>query len=140
MLYFADSSVGTLRESSLVTPSATFFASYHRAWPFPGEATISWTITCQNADLRIQVFDYPSLQADAYGKEVLIEIHQKDANKTERVDWQWPEWTKDMSVRGRNTAQSLRAFASGSQDGWADLKSAARLTEQLECWIDGRTW
>lgn len=115
-------------------------ASYHRAWPFPGEATITWTIACEDADVRLRVYDYPSLQADAYGKPVLIDIHRADTDEVESVTWQWPIGFEEPPVRSRNTARSLQALALGRDEDWADLKEAVRLIEQLESWLERQRW
>lgn len=121
-------------------PSASLSASYHRAWPFPGEATITWTVTCEHADVRLRVFDYPSLQADAYGKPVLIEIRHPDTDEIESVDWKWSEEFENLPVRSRNTARCLQAFALGHDKNWANLKKVVRSTEQLESWLETGKW
>lgn len=84
------------------------------------------------------MYDYPSLQADAYGKPVLIDIRRPESDEVEPVEWQWPD--ESLPVRSRNTAHCLRAFARGDDENWADLRSAAVVMEQLEAWLALKRW
>ena len=119
----------------------------------PDEPTINWTITCEHATIRLRTYDYPSLQADAYGKPVLIDVYWRKNKELEKVEWRWHdvEENEEVSERSRITGRCLSAFGktiSGQRDcsghaqeyGWADLKSALRLTEQLDGWLERGEW
>lgn len=130
--------LGKLVGSSHVVEGASLLATYHRAWPLLQEPSQTWTITCENAIIRLRAYSYPSLQADAYDKPVTIEIHWYADGHVEDVEWKWEDET--VPVRARSTTSSMLAFAGGRESGYADLKSAVDVSEQLEAWLSTGRW
>ncbi|KAJ5101160.1 hypothetical protein N7456_007212 [Penicillium angulare] len=127
---------GSLPESPSVKANASLIAYFLRGQPYPGDSSLSWTLTGETGSIRLTSPSGISLQADAYADPVTIAVHQFDTDEVENISWDWAERQKEVPVRARSVQHSLISLANGDETGYVSLENAARRAEQIEGWLD----
>ncbi|KAJ5815565.1 hypothetical protein N7474_007342 [Penicillium riverlandense] len=127
---------GSLPESSHVRANASLVAYFLRGQPFPGDPSLSWTLTGETGTIRLTAPAGISLQADAYAEPVTIAVHQFDMDKVDQVLWTWSERQMEVPPRARSVQHSLISFANRDESGYVSLEDAARRAQQIEGWFD----
>lgn len=128
---------GSLPESSHVRANASLIAYFHRGQPYPGDPSLSWTLTGETGTIRLISPAGISLQADAYAEPVTIAVHQFDTDKVEQVSWAWSDKQVELPIPARSVYHSLISFANRDESGYVSLEDAARRAEQIEGWLQG---
>ncbi|KAJ5798915.1 uncharacterized protein N7503_006420 [Penicillium pulvis] len=126
---------GSLPESSHVRANASLIAYFHRGQPYPGDPSLSWTLTGETGTIRLTAPAGISLQADAYAEPVTIAVHQFDTDKLDQVSWDWSERQVQVPVPARSVLHSLISFGNKDESGYVSLEDAARRAEQIEGWL-----
>ncbi|KAJ5945492.1 NAD(P)-binding protein [Penicillium verhagenii] len=127
---------GSLPESPHVHANASLIAYFLRGQPFPGDPSLSWTLTGEKGTIRLTAPAGISLQADAYAEPVTIAVHQFDTDKLEMVPWAWSERQMEVPTPARSVQRSLISFANADESGYVSLEDAARRAGQIEGWLD----
>jgi hypothetical protein len=127
---------GSLPESSHVHDNARLVAYFLRGQPYPGDPSLSWTLTGERGTIRLTAPADISLQADAYGEPVTIAVHQFDTDKVDPVLWTWSDRQMEVPIRARAVQHSLISFANRDESGYVSLEDAARRASQIEGWLD----
>lgn len=131
----ANYETGSLHESSYVRANASLIAYFHRGQPYPGDPSLSWTLTGETGTIRLTAPAGISLQADAYAEPVTIAVHQFDTDKVDQVSWAWSERQEQVPIPARSVLHSLISFANRDESGYVSLEDAARRAEQIEGWL-----
>ncbi|KAJ5938840.1 NAD(P)-binding protein [Penicillium verhagenii] len=126
---------GSLPESPHIHANASLIAYFLRGQPYPGDPSLSWTLTGEKGTIRLTAPAGISLQADAYAEPVTIAVHQFDTDKVEMVPWAWSERQMEVPTRARSVQHSLISFANADESGYVSLEDAARRAGQIEGWF-----
>ncbi len=120
---------GTLKPSPLVASEATLSFLFRRGQPFPGSPALTWSICCENGEIRLTA---PSLALGATAKDdkdnhVSIQVHHFDDDRVDDIVWEWSSLQEEVPMAARNVMECLFAFAEGRKegDGWVGLEDAA---------------
>jgi hypothetical protein len=133
----ANSKQGSLPESPHVRANASLIAYFHRGQPYPGDPSLTWTLTGETGTIRLTAPAGISLQADAYAEPVTIAVHQFDTDKVDQVLWTWSERQMEVPIPARSVHHSLLSFANRDESGYVSLEDAARRAEQIAGWLEG---
>lgn len=120
---------GTLRASAIAQEGATLYFRLRRGQPFLGEDPLVWTINGEKGEIRLSSPGGTALQATAYNKPVTIEVHVHETDNVQKIEWDWTEWQKDISVIGRNTGALYENYFNG--DAYPTFEDALKLHETL---------
>lgn len=126
---------GFLPESSHVRANASLVAYFLRGQPYPGDPSLSWTLTGETGTIRLTAPSGIALQADAYAEPVTITVHQFDTDKVDQILWSWSESQLELPLRARSVQHSLISFANRDESGYVSLEDAARRAQQIEGWL-----
>jgi predicted dehydrogenase len=121
---------GTLDASPIAQEGATLYFRLRRGQSFLNEPPLVWTINGEKGEIRLVSPGGTALQATAYYKPVVIEIHDHTTDQVEQIEWDWADWQKELPIVGRNTGALYDAFA--NDDPYPTFEDALRRHEQLE--------
>ncbi|KAI7775532.1 hypothetical protein LA080_006724 [Diaporthe eres] len=121
---------GTLRASPIAHEGATLYFRLRRGQPFLCEDPLVWTINGEKGEIRLSSPGGTALQATAYSKPVTIEVHVHETDNVQKIEWDWTEWQKGISVMGRNTGALYENYANGG--AYPTFEDALKLHEKLE--------
>lgn len=121
---------GTLPASSIAQEGATVYFRLRRGQPFLGEDPLVWTINGEKGEIRLSSPGGTALQATAYNKPVTIEVHVHETDDVQKIEWDWTEWQKNISIIGRNTGALYENYFNG--DAYPTFEDALKLHERLE--------
>lgn len=121
---------GTLRASSITEGGAILYFRLRRGQPFLDEDPLIWTINGEKGEIRLSSPGGTALQATAYNKPVTIEVHVHETDTVQKIEWDWAEWQKGISVIGRNTGALYENYLNG--DAYPTFEDALKLHERLE--------
>lgn len=121
---------GTLHASPIAQEGATLYFRLRRGQPFLGEDPLVWTINGEKGEIRLSSPGGTALQATAYNKPVTIEVHVHHTGDVQKIEWDWTEWQKEISVIGRNTGALYENYFNG--EAYPTFEDALKLHEKLE--------
>lgn len=121
---------GTLRASPIAQEGATLYFRLRRGQPFLGEDPLVWTINGEKGEIRLSSPGGTALQATAYNKPVTIEVHAHETDHVQKIEWDWTEWQKEISVIGRNTGALYENYV--NSDVYPTFEDALKLHVKLE--------
>ncbi|KAA8643994.1 hypothetical protein EYZ11_006592 [Aspergillus tanneri] len=127
---------GSLPQSPHVTAHASLIAYFARGQPYPGDPSLTWTLTCELGTIRLTAPAGMSLQADAYAGPVTITVHRFDTDEVEQVQWTWSDAQLELPVRARSVLTCLVSLAEGNEDGYVSLEDGVRRARQIARWLD----
>lgn len=131
---------GKWDESSITQKNATLHYRHRRGQPFPGEPALVWTINGEKGEIRIisQNTTFITLGDDSAR---VIEIHDFETDKIEKVEWDWEDWQKELPVPARGIAALYEAYAeanrNGTEEEYRTFEDAVRRHEQLDGLLAG---
>jgi hypothetical protein len=125
---------GTLPSSPTVQKDAAVSIRFRRGQPFPGEPPLLITINGEKGEIRLRSYGGTALNASAYDKAVIVEVHDFETDKVEEVEWKWHAWQEenDIPIIGRSIAAVYDRFADGETEGLVTFGEALKRHEQLE--------
>lgn len=121
---------GTLRASPIAREGATLYFRLRRGQPFLGEDPLVWTINGEKGEIRLSSPGGTALQASAYNKPVTIKVHDHETDSVQKIEWDWTDWQKGISVIGRNTGALYENYVNGG--AYPTFEDALKLHEKLE--------
>lgn len=119
---------GTLRASPIAEEGATLYFRLRRGQPFLGEDPLVWTINGEKGEIRLSSPGGSAL--NAHDKAVIIEVHFHETDNVQRIEWDWNEWQRGISIIGRNTGSLYENYVSGG--AYPTFEDALKLHEKLE--------
>lgn len=129
---------GTLDASPIAQQGATLSIRFRRGQPFPDEAPLVWTISGEKGEVRITSPGGTALQATAYAKPVIVEVHDFATDAVEQViELDWEEWQNDLPMVARNVGSLYEAFAEGDSSRYPTFEDALKRHEQLDTILAG---
>jgi predicted dehydrogenase len=121
---------GTLGASPIAQEGAVLYFRLRRGQSFLDEAPLIWTINGERGEIRLSSPGGTALQATAYTKPVVIEVHDHATDQVEKIEWDWADWQKKIALVGRNTGALYENFADGN--AYPTFEDALKRHEQLE--------
>ncbi|KEY70384.1 hypothetical protein S7711_09358 [Stachybotrys chartarum IBT 7711] len=129
---------GKLAASPIAQQGATLSIRFRRGQSFPDEAPLVWTISGEKGEIRFTSPGGTALQATAYAKPVVVEVHDFATDAVEQViEWDWAEWQKDLPMVARNVGSLYEAFAEGDTSRYPTFEDALKRHEQLDTILAG---
>jgi predicted dehydrogenase len=134
---------GSLRGDKAVTvPGATLVATFRLGPQFKGEPGFIWTINGERGELKLTA-PGPYLQAGySFDGPIIIAHHDYATDEVKELDWEWPEWQKEMGLRARSTAELYERYAEWIESGrpqnvpegrqWPRLEDGTALMREFE--------
>lgn len=130
---------GTLAGSATVTGGATVTAYYRRGQPSFGDASFTWSLTCERGEIRLVAPEGANLQANAYKQPVTIQVQHYDKDGTvEEVPWAWSDGQGELPAPARSVMTQYEAFAAGDVTRVVSIESALSRAKQVEQLMAGK--
>jgi len=127
---------GKWDESSITQKNATLHYRFRRGQPFPGEPALEWTINGEKGEIRVISPVNTFIQVGDPSGPRVIEVHEFETNKVEKVEWDYEDWQKELPFQARAIGALYEDFAevkrTGSKEEYVTFETAARRHEQLD--------
>ncbi len=127
---------GKWNESSITQKNATLHYRFRRGQPFPGEPALEWTINGEKGEIRVISPANTFIQVGDAAAPRIIEVHDHEIDKVEKVEWDYEDWQKELPIQARVIGRLYEDFAevkrTGAKEKYVTFQSAARRHEQLE--------
>lgn len=127
---------GRWNESSTTQKNAPLHYRFRRGQPFPGALALEWTINGEKGEIRITSRSTTFLQVGQPTDPAVIEVHDFETDKVEKLAWDWEEWQQDLPFPARSIGTLYEEFAevkgSGAKERYVTFDVATRRHEQLE--------
>lgn len=129
---------GVLKESPTTQKNATLQMRLRRGQPFPGEPALTWSICGEKGEIRLFSSETAFLHIGEHSPApFMLQIHDFDTNKVEKIEYDWEEWEKELNVQARGIGRLYEEFArvqnGGEQTlGYATFGEALDLHRTLE--------
>ncbi|KZM25688.1 oxidoreductase [Ascochyta rabiei] len=124
---------GSLEDETVITvPGATLVATFRLGLQVKGKPDIAWTINGEKGELRMNA-PGPFLQArNSFDGPIEIAHHDHATDKVTELDWDWPEWQKNLGLRARSCAELYGKFAEWIEDGRPEIVPEGMQWPRLE--------
>jgi predicted dehydrogenase len=83
---------------------------------FKGEPGLTWSINCENAELRITA-PGPYLMSDSYDGPINIRLFDYATGEVKDLGWDWQDWQKELPIRTRIVAEVYERYVEWIQNG-----------------------
>lgn len=127
---------GKWDESSITQKNATLHYRFRRGQPFPGEPALEWTINGEKGEIRVISPVNTFIQVGDPSAPRVIEVHDFETNKVEKVEWDYEDWQKELPFQARVIGALYEDFAevkrTGGKEKYVTFETAARRHEQLD--------
>ncbi|KAK4139568.1 uncharacterized protein C8A04DRAFT_15743 [Dichotomopilus funicola] len=128
--------LGRWGESSITQANAPLHYRFRRGPPFPGDSALVWTIQGEKGEIRIVSPQSTFVHIGDPNAPQVIEVHSFDTNEVEKVEWDWPEWQKELPYPARAIGAVYESYAatkaSGAEPNHLTFADAARRHEYLD--------
>ncbi|KAK3303810.1 uncharacterized protein B0T15DRAFT_285059 [Chaetomium strumarium] len=134
---------GKWQESDITQENATLHLRLRRGQPFPGDPCVVWTINGEKGEIRIVSQDMAFIQLGPPGESHVIEVHDFETDKVEKVEAAWADWQKELPFLARGVGALYEAIADarnkGTREDYVNFDTAVKRLETvhglLEEWV-----